>query len=218
MQVIESMELVSPYPTHFSTVFAPHDCTVVVGEAKFNVHQSVLMRCSPVFNAMLKSDMVEGRSNEIVIEDCETEAFEMLLLVFYETLSVDAMMRFGDKIITLANKYQAKPITDACIKYFTMTLTVDNIVQRLNVAEMVDSDLLLQEAVGFIIAHSSEIPRFSSIASSVSTSTMQLLLSEYATRYTKARNANALLKSQNRCVKNEVQKSPVKSSQYWQIK
>lgn len=213
------MSFNSPFPSNLGNLFKEHDCIVRIGENKLNVHKKVLMKCSPVFDAMLKSNMAEANSNEIAIDDCDSEVFEALLLLFYgNSLKNEVMDRLGDKIFVVANKYQVKEVNQACIDYFSTTITVENAVQRLIIAEVAGSSQLLEETILFIIERGEDIFKFSSITSLVSPSTTQLFLSEYASRYTHAKRANALLR-QSKGVKNDVLKSPSKqSSPGWQAK
>ena len=69
----------------------------------FNVHKSFFCAISPVFRAAIESDMIEGRTKEIYIEEVDEKTVEELINYIYtgdftgEDLNVQMVAWLADK-------------------------------------------------------------------------------------------------------------------------
>lgn len=59
------------------------DFEFLVGDRVFPAHKGVVAARSPVFARMLKSDMLESRTHQVIIEDIEATIFEEFLYFLY---------------------------------------------------------------------------------------------------------------------------------------
>lgn len=59
------------------------DFEFLVGDRIFPAHRGIVAARSPVFAAMFKADMVESRTQRVIIEDIESSVFEEFLYFLY---------------------------------------------------------------------------------------------------------------------------------------
>merc|ERR1719158_2587792 len=59
------------------------DVTIVVGEQVIDTHRVILAARSPVFDAMLRSNMKEGLAGKIIIEDLDPRAVRDMIGYLY---------------------------------------------------------------------------------------------------------------------------------------
>lgn len=59
------------------------DFEFVIGDLIFPAHKGIVAARSPVFSAMFKADMIESRTQQVVIEDIEPSIFEEFLYFLY---------------------------------------------------------------------------------------------------------------------------------------
>ena len=84
------------------------DLRITCGDKKnkkvFNVHKNFLCACSPVFRATIESDMLEGRTNEIYIEEVEEKTLQEMIHYVYtgEFTGADLNVQM---VAWLADKY-----------------------------------------------------------------------------------------------------------------
>lgn len=170
------------------SLFEPHDCTVVVRGKHFHVHKEILMDVSPVFKAMLLSFMIEGTSNQIVI-DTDPAVFDTLLRTLYgQPLTNKILAAEAIELMFLANKYQIDTLAKVCGDYCSKNLTVNNALKVVLLAETIASDELMQAAIGFIVANSST-DGLETIVDNVAPGTAQLLITTYGKKHQAARTA-----------------------------
>lgn len=78
------------------------DVEVVCGERRFSAHRAVLAAASPVFEAMLSTEMQESQTHEIFIEDADERAVHNTLEYIYTgTVGESA----GCGMVVLGHKY-----------------------------------------------------------------------------------------------------------------
>lgn len=99
-------------------------------------HKLVLSGRSPVFQAMLKTDMQEKRDNFIQIEDISYEVLEeMLQFMYYGKISDQGLV---DGVLYAAEKYQIPDLKDACKELLFNNLNVDNAENTLELCRLYD--------------------------------------------------------------------------------
>ena len=82
-----------------------------VDDQSFHVHKFILAARSPVFRAMLSTDMIESRNGYVTIEDADPEIFrQFLYFVYTGQLDGPASPELG----IVADKYDVKNLSDIC--------------------------------------------------------------------------------------------------------
>lgn len=127
------------------------DITIKVEEELIPAHKFILCLRSEVFRAMLRSPMKESVSNVIEISDFEAVVVrEFLHFIYTDTCSPKAMDTHAEQLLAMACKYQVKGLETLCENHLCSTLTVDNIVNVLLLADMYSARHLKNRALLFI--------------------------------------------------------------------
>ena len=82
-----------------------------VGDTSFRVHKFILSARSPVFRAMLSTDMIESRNGYVTIDDADPEIFRQFLFFVY-TGQLDKPA--GPELGKVADKYDVKTLSAIC--------------------------------------------------------------------------------------------------------
>lgn len=104
---------------------------------KLLAHKFVLSAASPVFSAMLNSDMKEKRDGSVEITDISYEALEEMLRFLYSGKVKISHETVGD-ILSAAEKYQISHLKDKCQKFLADNLTTENTVMTLKFCKTFD--------------------------------------------------------------------------------
>lgn len=125
------------------------DVIIEVGGREIKAHKFLLAAHSSVFEAMFDSDMLEKSQNRIVITDLEYEDIEQMLEHIY-TWDVPKLHSMADRLLKVADKYALKALLDLCERWLCNSLAMDNVIKRLRLAELHNSDRLKVAASKFI--------------------------------------------------------------------
>eukprot|EP00927_Polykrikos_kofoidii_P066448 TRINITY_DN62046_c0_g1_i1.p1 TRINITY_DN62046_c0_g1~~TRINITY_DN62046_c0_g1_i1.p1 ORF type:complete len:460 (-),score=62.06 TRINITY_DN62046_c0_g1_i1:37-1224(-) len=110
-------------------VFTDVDVVCDDGRGKrISVHRAILAAASPVFAAMLSSEMKEGQAHEIVISDADERAVEETLEYIY-TGSVGGSACCG--MVVLGHKYDIPGLVEYAAPVALGNLTAENVVSEL---------------------------------------------------------------------------------------
>mmetsp|Transcript_135750 Transcript_135750/g.378244 ORF Transcript_135750/g.378244 Transcript_135750/m.378244 type:complete len:243 (+) Transcript_135750:123-851(+) len=112
------------------------DMVLVFGEAgddvEMPVHSLILCLASPVFNAMLSTDMVEKDGRRVRVEAASREDFAE----FYRFLlplcgrSMSLSERNVDSLLTLSDYYQVEPLKEECERFLeALPVSVPRLLQ-----------------------------------------------------------------------------------------
>jgi speckle-type POZ protein len=115
---------------------------------KVLANQIILAKCSPVFKAMLQSDMVEKESSELTVEDIDSKTMQELINFMY-TGRVEEIEAVAASLLYAAEKYQVLGLKPICINHIKNTLTGDNVWDALQLSDIFNDKLLFNESVGF---------------------------------------------------------------------
>lgn len=133
-------------------------------DVKFTVDGEEIPACkvilssrSNVFAKMFVSDMVEKKTNKVVISDIESSVFKKLLRFVY-----CGKLHSGDfdellKLIIAADKYEIPTLVSTCGYRISNFLTTANVASALVVADGVRDDALKRECMDFIIEHKKNV-------------------------------------------------------------
>ncbi|XP_057321132.1 speckle-type POZ protein-like [Microplitis mediator] len=119
------------------------DVIIDVRNTEFPAHKIILMARSPVLAAMFSHDMIEKKENKISIPDVTPEIFEKVLKYIYtdEVTDLDADAK---RLLEAADKYQLRSLKDICQESLSETLTVDNALEIMTLADRHSAKHLLE--------------------------------------------------------------------------
>ncbi|KAJ4762152.1 BTB/POZ domain-containing protein [Rhynchospora pubera] len=114
------------------------------------VDRVVLRSRSPVFKAMLATDMEESRTGVIKIPDASPKVLESFVSYLYtaETTLDEDIAR---DLLILADKYQVDHLKEFCERYMTSNVTYDNAIVSYAFAHLHNAKLLQDAARSLII-------------------------------------------------------------------
>uniref|UniRef100_A0A0A9YDA3 Speckle-type POZ protein-like protein n=2 Tax=Lygus hesperus TaxID=30085 RepID=A0A0A9YDA3_LYGHE len=112
------------------------DVTFVVhGGSKIRAHKSVLAACSTVFEVMFQSSLIEGRRNEIEINDVNQEVLSAFLDYVY-LRDAKIVKKHVNQLLMMADKYNVETLALVCDGYIEASLTAENAVDSLILADL----------------------------------------------------------------------------------
>ena len=130
------------------------DVEIVCEDKTFNCHQLILSARSPVFRAMFKTDMVEKRSQKVEIKELSSEVVAQMLNFIYTgstNLKIENTPELLFELLSAADQYQLELLKKVSEKKLTSTLTNDNCVKMLVLAEIYHADNLEKVAMEWVI-------------------------------------------------------------------
>ena len=130
----------------------PQDSDVVLlcqGE-EIRAHRVILRARSPVFRAMLQTEMSESVKGEIRIEDSDKDALKEMVRYMYSAKVDEEFAKFKE-LLVLANKYEVEELIKYCGTKLAETLDKENALELGVFAETHNADDLMNVCVQFIL-------------------------------------------------------------------
>jgi len=131
------------------------DVVVQCGDKSFDCHKVILASHSPVFKAMLTSNMKEKNNNEIQIDDIEPEVMTEFLEFIYTGKSSN-LDKFAMRLFIAADKYQINSLKETCEKILISSIWIDNCISLLILGDKC-SPAIKKSALKFMIKNKSSI-------------------------------------------------------------
>ncbi|XP_021004426.1 uncharacterized protein [Parasteatoda tepidariorum] len=111
------------------------DVTLMAEGKTIPAHKCVLSVRSPVFRAMFESDMKETQTSSVDICDLSAATLNHMLTFVY-TNNVDLASIDVSELYAAADKYQILDLRQYCSNFFIETLTVKNVCDVLELADL----------------------------------------------------------------------------------
>ena len=125
------------------------DVTLQCQGKNFKAHKVILAAASPVFGAMFKEGTKEHEENIVIIEDLESDVFELFLRYLYSG-EVNQLDEKHLDLFAAADKYDVQPLREICIRHMATNISVDNAVDILALAERHSIEPIKSFALRFI--------------------------------------------------------------------
>mmetsp|Transcript_33799 Transcript_33799/g.61304 ORF Transcript_33799/g.61304 Transcript_33799/m.61304 type:complete len:374 (+) Transcript_33799:15-1136(+) len=106
------------------------DAEVICGDRRFSAHRAVLAAASPVFSAMLSTEMKEGQAREIVISDSDEQSVLHVLEYIYTGCVAE---RAGCGMVVLGHKYDIDGIVEYAAPVALGNLTTENCISEVRI-------------------------------------------------------------------------------------
>ena len=117
-------------------------------------HSSILAKNSPVFLNLIRNNARNGKT-VIEIADCDPEVFKLFILHLYNVdleLSTDCLQ----DVSRLATKYSVPSLVEKCAKFAERILSVFNVFDILQCAEILNDENLQQRCWVIVDIHTTE--------------------------------------------------------------
>ncbi|GIY19768.1 speckle-type POZ protein-like A [Caerostris extrusa] len=112
------------------------DVKLRTGAETFPAHWFILSARSPVFRAMLQSDVNEKAQDCIDIEDVDAETVRRMLLYMYTDACEDLQWESASKLYAAADKYQILSLKEECSSFLMSNLDTANACDALMIADL----------------------------------------------------------------------------------
>lgn len=106
------------------------DVEVTCGTARWKLHRVVLSAASPVFAAMLSTEMQEGKSQHILITDCEEDAVGHALKYIY---TGNVHEESGCQALVLGHKYDIPGLVEYAAPVALGNISAENVCNAVRV-------------------------------------------------------------------------------------
>ena len=132
---------------HLRTDNVLSDFTIECSSKKFPCHKAILANRSDVFARVFSSqDWIENKRNLFKINDHDPAIVEQMLEFVYTNKIPDAS-ECSIELLLIADQFNLKDLVHLCESDISKTLSVDNAVKILNVADKVPEASRLQQLV-----------------------------------------------------------------------
>ena len=131
------------------------DIVLICQGEQMRAHRVILSARSPVFRAMLQTEMSENVRGEIRIEDAEKEILKEMLRYIYSAKVEETFKKFKE-LLVLANKYGVDELMKYCGNKVFESLNSDNALEVGIFAELHNAEDLLKYCAKFIIKNRPE--------------------------------------------------------------
>lgn len=145
---------VESLPKDFSEMFDSgqnHDAEIRCGEHSVKAHKNILCARSEVFKAMLESDMVEGRTGVVELQDTDINYIQDFVRYLYTGVIPELSFDSAKVLYELGDKYLVGSLVLRCLEYMLDNLSPENVCLSLALAEVHSDEKLKDSAVNYIL-------------------------------------------------------------------
>src|SRR6218665_448302 len=134
------------------------DITIRVNDVSVRAHKSVISAFSRYFEALFDSDMSDAGRDEIILPDIHVSGTAIRLLVqFAYSSTLDITPENVQDLLYAANFLCIDAVISACCSYIQNNLCIENCVDVLELAVMLDQHELRQNIESFMTLHFEEL-------------------------------------------------------------
>jgi hypothetical protein len=126
------------------------DITIVASDGKeIRAHRSIIATRSPVFERKHLSQMLESRTNQILVDDIDHQTMYEVLRYLY-TRKVQNVETLASNLMYAAEKYDIADLKSLCASAMISQLSINNALKTLVLADRYNEEQLLTETMEFI--------------------------------------------------------------------
>jgi len=125
------------------------DVIVMCGNKKFECHKVILSSRSPVFKAILTSNMKEQNMGTVEIKNMNPQVLEDLLSYIYTSYApnIDTL---ANELFAAADQYQLEKLKELCEVKLCSNIQVENCIELLILGDMYQASTLKTKALEFV--------------------------------------------------------------------
>ena len=133
------------------------DVQFIVKGKKIGAHLAIISAASPVMAVMFQpGNFREGSTRSVQINDFGPEIFQQMLRYVYTGVAPD-MLKHLEDLFKIADKYQITSLKLECEQVMSDRLTLENVVQRLELADSHSAFALYWSCTQFLHHNQEEI-------------------------------------------------------------
>jgi len=152
-------EPVSRLSLDISSIFEQNkfsDCVVACEGREFRCHKNILAGRSTVFDAMFTHDMEENRKSKVDIVDLDGDTVHDMIVYIYSGKVTEVETK-ATGLLSAAEKYDLKELKTMCETALCDTITQDNVLDLLVLADLHGASSVRGLALKFIVDNGKEI-------------------------------------------------------------
>lgn len=112
-----------------------HDVEFICGDEAIKAHKNVLCCRSEVFATMLRTEMAEGKTGQIKIQDIECTVFKQFLKYLYTGVLPELTVDTALQIYEAADKYAVSALKKQCASFLLEHLSPENACEILIISD-----------------------------------------------------------------------------------
>ncbi|XP_054164912.1 uncharacterized protein LOC128962553 [Oppia nitens] len=128
-------------------------CRLIVGnndKKEFSVSKFALSLESEVFEKMFTTDCNEKNTNEVIIDDVDSNVFEQFLQ-YLSSGMCDKLDEMTDELLYIADKYMVSSLKTICLNLIFMRINTNNALKTLKLFQDFGADEVLMKKVNDFI-------------------------------------------------------------------
>ena len=125
------------------------DVTIVCQGREFPCHKAILAGRSPVFEAMFSNNFKEAEENKVEVVDIDADTFGDMLIFMYSG-KVENLKTNAENLMMAGDKYDLQELKQMAEESLSLNLGVDNVLDVLVTAYLLDATNLKTLAMKFI--------------------------------------------------------------------
>ncbi|XP_008545839.2 speckle-type POZ protein isoform X1 [Microplitis demolitor] len=130
------------------------DVILVVRDEEFQAHKSILKVRSPVFRAMFTANIKPNTKDRIKLPDMDPVIFNSILEFIYTDKVPDVIT---EELLDAAEKFQLELLKKICEEFFCESVSTENVVSMLILADKYNAKQLLEYSVEFIVSNAKSV-------------------------------------------------------------
>lgn len=134
------------------------DVVIAIGNEEIPAHKIVLGAQSPVFLAMFTTNMKEQRTNRVAIKGIDIDIMKKVLSYMYTgEIAIEQDANIVLQMLAVAELYQIEKLKKMCQIQLSNNLTVNNVLNVLDEANLHNAQELREDAIKYMVNHRKEI-------------------------------------------------------------
>lgn len=131
------------------------DVVLVAGDKEFKAHRVVLATQSSFFSTRFQERWSQG-DNRVQMADIDPSILEAILNFLY-TGEIAAVSMMAEKLLSVAEEYELENLRLACEQELSRSITVENVLSMLVLADTHRARYLKATCLDFVVANSSSL-------------------------------------------------------------
>lgn len=128
-----------------------YDAEIKCGDHSIKAHKNVLCARSDVFKAMLESDMQEGRTGILQIQDMDVNFLKDFVRYLYTGAMPELTFDEAKLLYEAGDKYAVKSLMLRCLEYLQDNLSPENAFQCFALADAHSDQELKDSVINFVL-------------------------------------------------------------------
>lgn len=128
-----------------------HDVEFICGDQAIKAHKNILCSRSEVFATMLRTEMAEGKTGQVKIQDIDCAVFKQFLRYIYTGVLPELTVYTALQIYEAADKYAVSPLKKQCASFLVEHLSLENACEILIISDRHSDSDFKKDVMKYVI-------------------------------------------------------------------